>query len=94
MELNNTLILNSLNEAEKVKDISEHWVKKHHPFLLFLPSDRNQWDVAEEQALQIMNLDLSKLLKMKFSVFWSQVKQIIVTFNSKRFCTIPLHCNR
>ncbi|EFA81755.1 ubiquitin system component Cue domain containing protein [Heterostelium album PN500] len=79
-----SLIQNSLGHFEKVKDIDQCWLQQEPLQLLaFLPTDNsNDNNAAADELLLMLNSDLSKLLKMRYNVFWSHIllNQTVVEF--------------
>ncbi|KYR01813.1 ubiquitin system component Cue domain containing protein [Tieghemostelium lacteum] len=70
-----SLVLDSLGQIEKVKDIDEYWINKSYSinFITFLPED-NIESTQSIESLLYLNHDISKLLKLKYNAFWSHVQ--------------------
>eukprot|EP01133_Synstelium_polycarpum_P010716 gene10716-12465_t len=78
MEQCHTLVKNTLGQLEKIDDLSDYWIKANPITLMpFLPSDNSNdnggGSSTSDEVLLYLNSDLSKLLKMRYNVFWSNI---------------------
>ena len=60
---------------DKVPDLSPHWVDRSMQFLPYLPhNNESSANFSEkDEVVDVINVDISHLLKKKYNHFWSQI---------------------